>query len=185
MSAPPSVHSYVSINTAYWLSLKLLENFAKQADNRQAKTPLYNIVRSHFNLNDDFEILDIVLNKYGRKRDKVASIASLLNQAALENDQVALALYKDAAFEHLLTVKALIEKMDFDKDADILVSYSGGVFKAGTYILDPLNEMLINYDKRIKLIQPILSPVAGAALYALILNGNDQTGVVENLKGNN
>lgn len=168
--------------SAHWLSLKMLEIFTKQADGRLDKTALYNIVRDSLNLKEDFEILDLVLNKYERKRDKIASLAYLVYEAAKVGDSYAINLYKLAAKENFLTVKALVEKLNFRENEEILVSYSGGVFKSQDFVLKPLKSLLTAYNKDIKLIAPILTPVAGAALYALILSGNETSQVVANLQ---
>jgi len=48
-----------------------------------------------------------------------------------QGDPKALKIYAEAAYEFSLVVKALIGRLDFKQDETILVSYSGGVFKAG------------------------------------------------------
>nr|WP_300005545.1 BadF/BadG/BcrA/BcrD ATPase family protein [Tissierella sp.] len=159
--------------SAYWISLKLIEAFTKQSDGRMEKTPLYRIFKEELKIEDDFEILDIVLNKFERRRDKIASLASILFIAAEAGDPMAAEIYKDAAREHFLIIKSLVEKMDFKKDKEIFVSYSGGVFKAKKYVLEPLESLISEYRGDIKLIKPILDPASGAALYALKIYGED------------
>ncbi len=167
--------------SAYWLSIEMLRVFAKQADGRLIKSPLYNLIREKYNLENDFEILEVLLNDFERKRDKIAAMAPLLLKAAERNDKYAINIYKKAAKEHYLTVKALIKKMNFKTDEEIVVSYSGGVFKAKYYVVKPLAKMLKVYNKNIKLIKPILSPVEGAALLALIIYGYDGDKVLDGL----
>ena len=48
---------------------------------------------------------------------------------------------------------------------DIDVSYSGGVFKAQSFVLGPLAAYLSDYH--LKLVEPILSPAAGAIILAM------------------
>jgi N-acetylglucosamine kinase-like BadF-type ATPase len=98
-------------------------------------------------------------------RKKIASLAKLLYEAALLEDEIALKLYKEAAYEHSLTIKAIINKLKFNEDL-IKISYSGGVFKAGKYILEPFKKYLNKISHDVKLVEPILKPVTGAALYA-------------------
>lgn len=169
--------------SAYWISLKLIEAFTKQADGRIPKTRLYEIVKEELKIEEDFEILDIVLNKLDRRRNRIASLARLLFRAAEADDDIAKEIYKDAAREHFLTIKALVEKMNFNLDEEILVSFSGGVFKAGKYILEPLESLINDYGRDIKLIESILSPASGAALYALVLKeGKSSKELVERLQ---
>jgi len=168
--------------SAYWLGKKVISLFEKQADARVARTRLYSIVRSKFNLKRDLDFISVIYNRLERKRDKIAGLALLLYQAAKEGDKKAIEIYKKAAFEYSLTIKALLKKLNFDSNEQILVSYSGSVFKAGAYVLHPLAKYL--EKENVKLIEPILQPVTGAALYALLLDKklNNYDSIVKVLK---
>jgi len=153
--------------SAYWLGKKLISLFGKEADGRLEKTPIYKIVKSKYDLKRDLDFISIVYDKLEMKRDQIASLAPLLYQAAEQGDQHAIDLYKQASYEHSLTVRAITKKLNFDSNKKILVSYSGGVFKAGNYILEPF-KIFMGTNK--KLITPKLLPVTGAALFALELS---------------
>ena len=168
--------------SAFWLGKKVIELFTKQADGRMKKSPLYEIVRNELNIVDDFDLLYIVLNELKMERAKVAKLAKLLYMAAEKEDENSLGVYSQAAYEHYLTIRTIIEKLDFDLSSEILVSYSGGVFNAGKYVLEPLNRFLMEESLNIKLIKPILKPVSGAGLYALTTClGQIETNVVDKL----
>lgn len=154
--------------SAYWLGRKVISLFGKEADGRMERTPIYNIVRESFNIERDLDFITVVYDELEMKRDKIAGLALLLDKAAEEGDENAIKYYREAAYEHSLTVKALLNKLEFNQDKEILVSYSGGVFKAGSHILEPLKEF-IDCDQ-LKLIKPILEPVTGAALYGLVID---------------
>lgn len=158
--------------SAYWLGKKLISLFGKQADGRMRKTFLYNIVKENFGLKRDFDLITIIHDKLGKKRDEIAKLSLLLYQAASAGDIEALKVFDEAAYEISLTVIALINKLDFDKDKPVMVSYSGGVFKSGKYILEPLTKYLRNVN--ISLVEPVLEPVIGAALYALKIDNNNK-----------
>ena len=117
----------------------------------------------------DFDLISIIYDKFELKRDAIAKLAILVYRAAQQFDPKALTLYEQAAYEHSLTVKSIIYQLHFSAEEDILVSYSGGVFKAGEFILDPLKKYL--QEVWVRLIKPVLAPVSGAALYAIILDG--------------
>jgi N-acetylglucosamine kinase-like BadF-type ATPase len=155
--------------SAYWLGRQLISLFAKEADGREAKTPLYDIVRQKFNIFRDFDLISVLYDNLKLKRDEIAKLAILVYQAAQQGDAKALALFDQAAYEHYLTVKSIIHQLHFISGEDILVSYSGGVFKAGEFILGPLKRYL--KQERVRLIKPVFIPVTGAALYAMILDG--------------
>jgi len=169
--------------SAYWLGRELIFLFSKESDGRLEKTELYQIVKEKFSLKRDFDLIEILYNDLELKRDKIASLAILLYKAALAGDKQAVLIYRNAAYEHSLIIKALIKKLSFKENKKITVSYSGGVFKAGSFILDPLKEYL--NEEKIEFIEPILKPITGAALYAKILKNNLQNTnqkVLENLK---
>lgn len=151
--------------SAYWIGRKVISLFGKEADGRLEKTPIYDIVRKEFNLTRDFDLINIVYDQLKMQRDKIAKFALLLYKAAEQGDPKTIEIFRETAYEHSLTLKALIKKLNFADNEEILVSYSGGVFKSGEYVLKPLKEYISNDN--LKLIKPILEPVTGAALYAL------------------
>ncbi|NLA59152.1 MAG: ATPase [Firmicutes bacterium] len=154
--------------SAYWLGRQLISLFGKQADGREERTQLYQIVRERFNLKRDLDLIRIIMKDLGARREEIARLALLLYEAAEQGDPKAKELYRKAAEEYALIVKAIIKKLNFDPREDVLVSYSGGVFKAGEYILSPLRELIGKSD--CKLVEPRLTPITGAALYALHLS---------------
>jgi len=170
--------------SAYWIGKETIMLFTKEADGRLEKTPIYHIIKENYSLKRDLDLLALVRDRLEMKRDAIAQFSRLLYQAAESDDKRAQDIFKKAAYENSLTVKALVNKLDFDSDKTIKISYSGGVFKAGKHILEPL----INYlnDYQVKLVKPILEPVLGAALYALKIDGkaNNLKKVIENLVEN-
>lgn len=152
--------------SAYWLGKKLIELFSKQADGRLKKGGIYDVVRKRFGLKSDFDFISVVYDRLKFKREEIAKLQLLLNEAADKGDNDAVDAYRQSAYELSLIVSTIIDKLDFDKDKSITVSYSGGVFKAGSYILSPLKNYIKNYN--VSLCMPLLSPVSGAALNALI-----------------
>lgn len=168
--------------SAYWLGKKLIFTFSKEADGRIEKTALYNIVRDNFNLKRDLDFISVLYNDLERKRDRIAGLAILLYKAAQAGDQKAINIFREAAYEHSLTIKAIISKLDFTREEKILVSYSGGVFNAGSYILKPLKEYLT--EEGVKFVEPLLKPVTGAAFYALqqVIELKDYSKIVTRLR---
>lgn len=170
--------------SAYWLAKQAISIFGKEADGRLEKSPLYDIIKHEFDLKRDFDLITLIYKKLGRKRDKVAQLAKLIYKAAQQGDNKAIALYRQAAYEYSLIVKALIKKLNYADNQEILTSYSGGVFKAGAYILEPFKKYIKQYN--IKLIKPILQPVTGAALYALLLgmeiNQHSKNEIIKKIK---
>ncbi len=156
--------------SGYWLGKKAIELFTKESDGRLEKTPIYCIIKDELNIERDFDLINIIYNELAFKRSEIASISKLLYKAAKKGDNYAKTIFKEAAYEQSLTIKAIIKKLDFNLNDNILVSYSGGVFNAGEYILSPLKEYVKNINKSIKIVEPIFKPITGASLYALMLH---------------
>lgn len=165
--------------SAHWIGKKTLEVFSKEADERLERGDLYYSVREILNIDDDFEIIDYALNTLKKDRTKIAEFSSICCDSAKAGDKYAIKIFEEAAYELSLLAKMIINKLDF-KD-EVLVSYSGGVFKSEDIILKPLKEELKEFN--IKLIKPILGPAEGACLLAYKLSGNEvNEHIVENLK---
>lgn len=156
--------------SAYWIGKKAIEIFSKESDGRLNKTPLYNILREELDIENDFDLIDIVITKLSMKRDEIAKFSKIIYKAALENDIEAIKVFEEAAFEHYLTIKSVINQLNLQNE-EILISYSGGVFNADSFVLEPLKKYLEEHGK-VKLMKPILQPITGAALYAKIIDSN-------------
>lgn len=149
--------------SSYWLGMQTLKLFTMEADGRKSKGALYEIIKSYFNLKRDFDLIEYFYEELYGKREKIAHVQFQLYKAAIEGDVYAKALYRKAAFELSRPVKTLIDEINFE-GKPIMVSYSGGTFKANDLILTPFQEFLSEYP--IKLIKPIFSPEIGAILLA-------------------
>lgn len=152
--------------SAYWLGKKLIELFTKQADGRLPRDVLYSIVREHFQLEDDFELIAISSSQLCGKRREVGKLQYLLYQAAEQGSRQAQLAYRQAAEELALILKALLRQLSFEPGQPVPVSYSGGVFKAGALLLEPLKEALSS--DAVCFSEPLLSPVSGAVLAAFL-----------------
>ncbi|MGI6565827.1 MAG: N-acetylglucosamine kinase [Limnochordia bacterium] len=156
--------------SAFWLGKQLIHIFTKQSDGREERTQLYDIVRDRLNLKRDFDLIRCVVRDLQMRREAIARLALIVHEAAEQGDPKAIQLYKEAAYELWLIVEAIIKQLDFDTGREVPVSYSGGVFRAGEYILSPLRGLV--GKSGCTLVEPILKPITGAALYALDLSGS-------------
>jgi N-acetylglucosamine kinase-like BadF-type ATPase len=150
--------------SCYWLGQRALSLFSKEADGRLPRGPLYDLVRDHFSLNADYDIIGIVTNEYRSSRARIAALQMILLGAARQGDPFALNAYQDAAGELALLTSAIRSKIWKSTDP-CSVSYSGGLFLAGEIILDPLSKKLAALN--CVLMPPLFPPHHGAALLAL------------------
>lgn len=167
--------------SAYWIAKKAIEVYSKQSDFRLKRTIFYKIFKENLNLNYDFELIDILQNKYKLSRSKVAKISIIASKIASLGDEYAIKIFEEAAHEIYLMINSIIKQLDFKEK--IKVSYTGGVFKSEDLILNPLKIELVKNKINIEIIKPILRPTIGSALYAYKLAGNNITHeIIKNLK---
>ena len=154
--------------SAYWIGKKTIELFSKESDGRIEKGPLYEMIKTNLGLTRDAEIISYVNDKIKGDRIEIAKLAKISSEAAKLGDEGAIAIFNEAAVELVEMIKALLKNYSNDL---VRVSYSGGVFKSGDLILNPLNNMLKGYN--VELVEPILSPDIGACLLAYTESGNN------------
>ncbi|MDU5109946.1 MAG: BadF/BadG/BcrA/BcrD ATPase family protein [Clostridium sp.] len=157
--------------SAYWIGVKTIEAYTKQKDGREKKTILVDMIEREYNITYNFEITEIIFNKMKLSRAELAKFSRICSMAAEKGCEKCKGILKNAAYELYLNVIALDNKLSF-KDK-FIVSYTGGVFKAGDLILEPLKEYL--KDLNCEVIPPILEPWYGAVLLAYTLGGNKLT----------
>lgn len=149
--------------SCYWVGREAMSLFTKQADGRIPRGPLYHIVRRELSLTEDMRFIDIVVSELAPRRDKVAAFQLYASQAAELGDPAAVALYGRAAQELALLAGALRKELALPETA--CVTYSGGLFRTGGLILDPLARELER--RSCVLTKPEKSALEGALLLAI------------------
>lgn len=150
-----------------WLGKELLRAFTRQADGRDARGALYDLVRRALDLRDDFDIIAFAQAHYG-ERGRIAALSPLVTQAAQAGDPSALGILAHAAQEEADMVRAIVHGL-FNPARDagrpvpdpIPVTCIGGTFKAGDLILDPLAAAL---PRGCQLVAPAREPDLGPVL---------------------
>lgn len=144
--------------SGYYIGKKLINIFSKMSDGRYDKTLLYDKIKNKINITDDYEVIAKSMNM---SRDEIASLSVLLLDAVNENDKYALDIINDIAEEASLIINTLANKLDFRDD--IRVSYSGGIFKLGSILIESIKKRL---DKNISIIPPYAGPTEGSLILA-------------------
>ena len=150
-----------------WLGKQLLTAFTRQADGRDPRGPLYELVRTELDLHDDFDIIAFAQAHYS-ERGRMAVLAPLVTQAAAAGDMSARDILERAAREEADMVKVIVHAL-FDPARaagkpvpdPIPITYIGGTFKAGSLILEPLAAAL---PDGCKLVAPVHEPDLGPVL---------------------
>ena len=149
--------------SCYWVGREAMSLFTKQADGRIPRGPLYDIVRRELSLSKDMMFIDIVVSDLAPYRDKVAAFQLYASQAAKLGDPAAVLLYERAARELALLAGTLRKELVLPETAS--VTYSGGLFRTGGLILDPLARELDGCGCVLR--KPEKSALEGALLLAV------------------
>jgi N-acetylglucosamine kinase-like BadF-type ATPase len=155
--------------SAYWIAREGLNLFSRMSDGRTARSVLYDILRRHFGLQTDLDLCAAVYDK--SQRSNLAALSTLVAQAATAGDAQAAALFSRAADELAQIVDAVHRRLEIPADVTVTVSYTGGLFQQRELLPALLQAKLATAGKRYRVVEPRLSPAAGAALYAARLSG--------------
>jgi N-acetylglucosamine kinase-like BadF-type ATPase len=157
--------------SAYWLAREALGLFSRMSDGRAAKGPLYELLRGHFQLQDDLDICAAVYGPPPMTRSAIAALAPVVAQAARTGDAKAQGLFHAAALELAAVVDAVRDRLNVPRDHALPVSYSGGMFQFADLLMEPFRSALSGSGRGYEFTAPSLSPGAGAVLYAARLSG--------------
>lgn len=146
-----------------WHGQRVVEAFTKQADGRMPRTALYELFRERFHIEGDDSHFVMPLNREVVRDGKgLADLQYLLHDAYELGDPAAKAIYELGAQELFLGVKAVAQRLGLTRAA---VSYSGGLFKSGACILEPLDRLVTASGGR--LVVPCYEPDVGAVMMAI------------------
>lgn len=151
--------------SCYWVAAQAIRAFFHQADGRREKTLLYDEFMKRFDLQDPLhfggEITEVTQDgDYAR----VASLQRAVLDLCRRGDPEAARIYREAAGELGALVRALKREIGFEGEDPVRVSYTGGLFHAGEYVLAPLREYV--EEMGCVLVEPAFGPLAGAVGYA-------------------
>lgn len=164
--------------SGYWLGLKTLSLFARQADLREERSFLYEQMRKRCGLLSDMDIIHFYQEKLRGKRKETAALQELLLKAARSGDESAVRLYETAAAELAQSVKGVARQLELMEEKT-QVSYYGGIFRCGTFILAPFSEYLRQMGFVLR--PPSLSPLGGGILLAAEKSGQQTEEMIINL----
>lgn len=155
--------------SGYWLGKQLLQLFSQQSDGRLPKTALYDLVRSELELNDDFDIISLVNQRYTRSRKDTAALQKMLLEAARRDDPHAISCYDRASEELSKLIVTVLNKLDFPEGEKVTVSFQGGLFSIPDLIRNPVAQKVSTaaVPREINFCQPKLDPCRGAVLLAI------------------
>jgi N-acetylglucosamine kinase-like BadF-type ATPase len=156
--------------SAYWIATRGLTISTRMADGRLRPGPLLDVLREHFHLGSDLDVIDITLNKYKGRRDEIAALSPVVALAADRGDEQSRNVLTDAGHELAAIVEAVRGRLGFTDDDTVRVSFSGGVFGSEA-VVDAFRAGLANRAGKYDLRRPLYAPDVGGAIYAAKLAG--------------
>jgi N-acetylglucosamine kinase-like BadF-type ATPase len=154
--------------SAYWIAREGLNLFSRMSDGRSAPGPLLDIVRGHLKLSSDLDLCAAIYGDLAGARSDVAGFAPLMSEAQAAGDRQVEAIFARAANELVGLVLATRKSLGVPHEHSLPVSYSGGMFREPSPILQRFRNALTSGALPFTLAEPRFSPAVGAALYAAL-----------------
>lgn len=157
--------------SAQWIGIRLVNEYTKQKDGRKKETRLIEILEKDTGIEDYYGVVDLIFNKYNLSMIEFTKLCDIGILAADEGCEASKQIFKEAAFEIFLLIKSLKERLSMDYK--FIISYTDGAFRAGRYILEPLELFLKEANIECDIQKAPLEKALGACLMAYKLYGND------------
>jgi N-acetylglucosamine kinase-like BadF-type ATPase len=153
--------------SGYEIGREALRVIGKMCDGRGRKTLLASKVFNYLGCNSFDGVLSYVYGKQEHRsyRFRIAALAPIVLEAALEKDFLACQIVSDAAAELELLAVSCARKLEFYRDIDVVLT--GGVLRHGGPLLDELLGRLKVSMPHNNLIVPKIEPAAGAIALAV------------------
>lgn len=151
--------------SCYWVAAEAIRAFFHQADGRRERTLLYDDFMQRFDLSDPLHFGGEI-TEYTQDGDyaRVASLQRAVLELCRRGDPEAKRIYEEAAKALAALVRALKQQLAFPEEKPFAVSYTGGLFHAGEYVLAPLRQCVEAMGGT--LVKPAFGPLSGAVGYA-------------------
>lgn len=162
-----------------WIGRKAIEIAVRQADGRLSEGDLGNAVFEELGIASMDQIVS-VLHSSALSKAKIAQLALLVTRFAENGDEVSLHLVDQAISEIVALLRATLTKAGLQHSDVITV---GGLVAPGTWFRKRLDSVVARELAGTVLRSPRLSPVSGAIIEALRLDGEElDSGFYENVE---
>ena len=152
--------------SAYWIGLRAVHAALRSADGREEATVLARTIPGALGCASPADMVPLAYQCQAMGKREVSALAPLVTEAAAAGDPVATRILHDAAQELALLVAAVARPLGLEGEAFPVVA-TGGVFRAGGPILEPLRAALASRVPGARLSQAEVRPAWGAALLAI------------------
>ena len=148
--------------SGYWLGREVLRLFSRQADGRDPRGPLFDVIMERLELAQPYDVIAYAQNVLAGDRTKTAALTKYMHAAARAGDACARQTYERAAADLSDLVGAIKHGLFDGESGAVPVSYVGGVFEgAGSLLMDPFRRAL---PSGCTLVEPAYGPTVGPCL---------------------
>lgn len=154
---------YGDEGSSYWVSIRALNLFFRQADGRLPRTMLYDWFLKRFGSEDPQHL---PADFRAGMRSDVATIAAFQREVLAlceAGDPQVRRLYADAGRELAALAAGIVRRLSFGPDS-VAVSYTGGLFAVGDCVALPFSQEVEKLGAHI--VPPAYDPTTGAVCYA-------------------
>ncbi|MEW6455557.1 MAG: BadF/BadG/BcrA/BcrD ATPase family protein [Acidobacteriota bacterium] len=167
--------------SADFIARQGLNEASKYYDGRREKTIIKEEIEKYFNIKGFRKIIDVI---YGKRLsiEKIAELSKVVESAAKKGDRIAIEIFKNAGHQLAEGICAAIKKLHMEHD-EVKISYQGSVFDAGSFILEPMKEKVLEKFNRAVVIPPHFPPVIGSFFFFMeTFHKNLNEKILRNLK---
>ena len=151
--------------SAYWIAIRALQECTKAADGRRPRTPLSLRILEHANAADLWQIHRRIYSGELSRPD-IAGFAAAVGKAAADGERTARAILREAGEELGLLASTVIRKLRAGAHP-LTVGHVGGVFRAGSPVMDPFRQAVLSAAPQAVLARPLVPAAVAAAMLAL------------------
>ena len=160
--------------SAYDIGRRALSVITKQLDGRLPRSILSDLIMEKNELKDEIDLLEWVYKNPTTRRQKIASVAPLVYDAALKGDTFAKDILYNAAEELALAATTAARRLEL---MNPLFTYSGSVLENNKIVRERFCEILLDSFPTATIRRTSLPPVFGAILlsYKIALGRIDES----------
>jgi N-acetylglucosamine kinase-like BadF-type ATPase len=150
--------------SGYDIARRALRVVISSFDGRSPKTALTGKICKRLGIDSPEDLPGVIYNSDSEPVE-IAGLAELVDEAALEGDQVAIKILADAGRELGKLAVSVIEKLGLQAN-EFRVACVGSVFKSGEHVLGPLRDAVHAIAPRAEIGPPLFPPTIGAVKLA-------------------
>jgi N-acetylglucosamine kinase-like BadF-type ATPase len=159
------------------IALNALHKIAKASDGRGEATSLSDVAVDYFRAGR-IENLSVALYAPQIDNARIAGFARFVGEAAVEGDQVAVEILREAGYELGTAACAVIKKLGLQRTR-VPIGMVGSVFRSGKFVTDSLLQTVHQIAPKAYLLDRLIIPAHSAAQMAYEMNGNGKKKAVK------